>query len=105
AGAGPGCRRQPGLYLSPELRPAVSGTGRAGGDHVGLRPGRRQVAADCRRDHRDARRDRERVSALAEVVEAGGAEVPRLMERVEARMCELVRAHGTMLQRYAGDTI
>jgi geranylgeranyl pyrophosphate synthase len=39
------------------------------------------------------------------VVQAGGAEVPRLMERVELRMDELARGHGPLLGRYAGETI
>jgi octaprenyl-diphosphate synthase len=39
------------------------------------------------------------------VVQAGGAEVPRLMERVELRMDELARGHGLLLGRYAGETI
>ncbi len=39
------------------------------------------------------------------VVQAGGAEVPRLMERVELRMVELAQGHGPLLGRYAGETI
>ncbi len=39
------------------------------------------------------------------VVQAGGAEVPRLMERIEGRMDELARGHGPLLGRYAGETI
>ncbi len=39
------------------------------------------------------------------VIQAGGAEVPRLMERVELRMDELARGHGPLLGRYAGETI
>jgi geranylgeranyl pyrophosphate synthase len=45
------------------------------------------------------------VSAVEAVVEAGGAAVPRLMERVERRMAELSAGHGPLLARYAGDTI
>jgi geranylgeranyl pyrophosphate synthase len=45
------------------------------------------------------------VSAVAAVLEVGGAAVPRLMERIEARMSELASGHGPALARYAGDTI
>jgi geranylgeranyl pyrophosphate synthase len=45
------------------------------------------------------------VSAVEAVVEAGGAGIPRLMERVEARMAELCAEHGPLLARFAGDTI
>ncbi|MHB8658908.1 MAG: polyprenyl synthetase family protein [Solirubrobacteraceae bacterium] len=41
----------------------------------------------------------------AAVRAAGGAEVPRLMERIELRMSELARGHGALLARYAGETI
>ena len=44
-------------------------------------------------------------SALAAVVSAGGAEVSRLMDRVEERMALLVGDHGSVLARSAGDTI
>jgi geranylgeranyl pyrophosphate synthase len=39
------------------------------------------------------------------VVDAGGAELTRIMERVERRMAELATGHGPLLGRYAGDTI
>ncbi len=39
------------------------------------------------------------------VLDAAGAEVPRLMERIELRMTELAGGHGRELARYAGDTI
>ncbi len=45
------------------------------------------------------------VGALAAVVDAGGAAVPRLMDRVEERMAALAGGHGQLLARYAGDTI
>jgi geranylgeranyl pyrophosphate synthase len=45
------------------------------------------------------------VSAVAAVLEVGGAAVPRLMDRIEARMSELASGHGPALARYAGDTI
>jgi geranylgeranyl pyrophosphate synthase len=45
------------------------------------------------------------VSAVRAVVEAGGAEVPRLLDRVEARMAELAAGHGALLEHHAGDTI
>ncbi|MGA2926620.1 MAG: polyprenyl synthetase family protein [Solirubrobacteraceae bacterium] len=43
--------------------------------------------------------------ALDAVLDAGGAAVPRLMERVEDRMAALARGHGALLARHAGDTI
>jgi geranylgeranyl pyrophosphate synthase len=45
------------------------------------------------------------VSVLSAVVEAGGTEVIRVLERVEARMAEVASSHGPLLGRYAGDTI
>jgi geranylgeranyl pyrophosphate synthase len=39
------------------------------------------------------------------VVDAGGAALPRIMDRVEHRMAELAAGHGPVLARYAGDTI
>jgi geranylgeranyl pyrophosphate synthase len=39
------------------------------------------------------------------VVDAGGAELTRIMDRVEQRMVELAGGHGPLLGRYAGDTI
>jgi octaprenyl-diphosphate synthase len=45
------------------------------------------------------------VSAVEAVIELGGAAVPRLMERIEARMTSLARGHGSALGQYAGDTI
>jgi len=45
------------------------------------------------------------VSAVEAVVEAGGAAVPRLMDRVERRMSQLSASHGPLLARHAGDTI
>ena len=43
--------------------------------------------------------------SVAAVVEAGGAHVPELMERLEARLQELVRSHGEVLAEHAGSTI
>jgi geranylgeranyl pyrophosphate synthase len=45
------------------------------------------------------------VTAVQAVFEVGGDAVPRLMERVEARMASLAGGHGPLLARYAGDTI
>jgi geranylgeranyl pyrophosphate synthase len=45
------------------------------------------------------------VEAVQAVVDAGGAEVLRVMARVESRMSELAGAHGALLGRYAGETI
>ncbi len=39
------------------------------------------------------------------VVDAGGAELTRIMDRVEERMSELAAGYGPVLARYAGDTI
>ena len=39
------------------------------------------------------------------VVDAGGQELTRIMDRVERRMAELAVGHGPVLARYAGDTI
>jgi len=43
--------------------------------------------------------------ALGGVIDAGGAAVGRLMERVEQRMAALAEGHGPLLARHAGDTI
>jgi geranylgeranyl pyrophosphate synthase len=43
--------------------------------------------------------------AVAALVEAGGAHVPRLMERLEVRLGELARSHGEVLGQHAGATI
>jgi geranylgeranyl pyrophosphate synthase len=43
--------------------------------------------------------------AVQAVVDAGGAVVTRLMDRIEQRMAELAAGHGPLLARYAGDTI
>jgi geranylgeranyl pyrophosphate synthase len=39
------------------------------------------------------------------VVDAGGAELTRIMDRVEERMSELAASYGPVLARHAGDTI
>ncbi len=39
------------------------------------------------------------------VVDAGGEELTRIMDRVERRMAELATGHGPLLARHAGDTI
>ena len=43
--------------------------------------------------------------SVAAVIEAGGAHVPELMERLEARLAELARSHGAVLAEHAGTTI
>jgi geranylgeranyl pyrophosphate synthase len=43
--------------------------------------------------------------ALQAVVDAGGAEVPRVMERIELRMGALTAEHGPLLTKHAGETI
>lgn len=45
------------------------------------------------------------MTALAAVVDAGGASVTRLLARVEERMAEIAESHGALLGRYAGDTM
>jgi geranylgeranyl pyrophosphate synthase len=45
------------------------------------------------------------MSAVQAVVDAGGAEALKVMERVEHRMGELAGGHGPLLERFAGDTI
>jgi geranylgeranyl pyrophosphate synthase len=45
------------------------------------------------------------VSAVRAVVDAGGVEVTRLLDRVELRMAALAGGHGASLARHAGDTI
>ena len=45
------------------------------------------------------------MSALATVLDAGGASTSVLLERVEERMRELIGGHGAVLARYAGQTI
>ena len=43
--------------------------------------------------------------SVAAVIEAGGAHVPELMERLEARLQELAAGHGAVLADHAGATI
>jgi geranylgeranyl pyrophosphate synthase len=43
--------------------------------------------------------------AVAAVIEAGGAHVPALMDRLEARLAEVAASHGEMLAEHAGATI
>src|SRR5436190_20545680 len=43
--------------------------------------------------------------AVQAVVDLGGDQVARLLERVEQRMSELAGAYGPLLARHAGDTI
>jgi geranylgeranyl pyrophosphate synthase len=45
------------------------------------------------------------VTAVQAVVEAGGVEALKVLERVEVRMGELAAGHGPLLERFAGDTI
>jgi len=45
------------------------------------------------------------MSAVEAVIDLGGDAVPRLMQRIEARMGALARGHGAVLGRYAGQTI
>jgi geranylgeranyl pyrophosphate synthase len=45
------------------------------------------------------------MNTLAAVVDAGGAAVARLMDRVEERMVQLAGGHGELLARHAGETI
>ena len=43
--------------------------------------------------------------AVAAVIEAGGAHVPELMDRLEARLAEVAASHGPVLAEHAGATI
>ncbi len=43
--------------------------------------------------------------AVTAVIEAGGAHVPALMERLEERLALLARSHGAVLAEHAGSTI
>lgn len=43
--------------------------------------------------------------AVLALIEAGGAHVPRLMERLEVRLAELAAGHGAVLGEHAGSTI
>ena len=43
--------------------------------------------------------------AVAAVIEAGGAHVPGLMARLEARLAEVAASHGDLLAEHAGATI
>ena len=43
--------------------------------------------------------------AVLALIEAGGAQVPRLMERLEARLAALASGHGDVLAEHAGSTI
>ncbi|HWF33867.1 MAG TPA: polyprenyl synthetase family protein [Solirubrobacteraceae bacterium] len=45
------------------------------------------------------------MSAVQDVLDAGGAGVPRLMERLEQRMAEITSGYGPELVRHAGETI
>ncbi|MBV9471932.1 MAG: polyprenyl synthetase family protein [Solirubrobacterales bacterium] len=45
------------------------------------------------------------MSAVRAVIDAGGAGVARLMDRVEERMAELASGHGPVLESFAGETI
>ncbi len=72
-------------------------------------PRRRALDPHRGRDHRAALRHGGALMASAEsvaaVIEAGGAHVPELMERLEARLQELARSHGAVLAEHAGATI
>jgi len=43
--------------------------------------------------------------AVAAVIEAGGAHVPELLDRLELRLAELAASHGAVLGEHAGATI
>jgi geranylgeranyl pyrophosphate synthase len=45
------------------------------------------------------------MTAVEAVFDIGGESVPRLMERIEARMAALASGHGALLAQHAGDTI
>src|SRR6185312_13745699 len=75
--------------------------------HVALRAGPDPLRAHGRGDHRPpcgGSRVAMTTGAQA-VVDAGGAELTRIMDRAEQRMGELAAGHGPVLARHAGDTI
>jgi geranylgeranyl pyrophosphate synthase len=43
--------------------------------------------------------------AVAAVIEAGGAHVPELLDRLEVRLAEVAASHGAVLAEHAGATI
>ncbi|MDP9133389.1 MAG: hypothetical protein M3N56_01005, partial [Actinomycetota bacterium] len=43
--------------------------------------------------------------AVAAVIEAGGAHVPELLDRLELRLAEVAASHGPVLAEHAGATI
>src|SRR5512132_2895727 len=43
--------------------------------------------------------------AVAAVIEAGGAHVPELLDRLELRLAEVAASHGALLAEHAGATI
>ena len=76
----------------------------------GRRPDRRRLAADRRRDHRHPPRDGPGLTttadpAVARIVEAGGAQIPRLLAQVEERLVAVATGHGPVLAEHAGATI
>ena len=72
-----------------------------------LRAARDPLRADRRGHHRPTRGNGPDLMATGAqaVVDAGGEELTRIMDRVEQRMAELAAGHGAVLARYAGDTI
>ena len=69
------------------------------------RPHRRALGPDRRRDHRPALRDGAADGlrrSVAAVIEAGGAHVPELMERLEARLPSWRPTHGAGARRARG---
>src|SRR6185312_6473277 len=75
--------------------------------HVALRTGPDPLRAHGRGDHRPpcGGSPVAMTTGAQAVVDAGGAELTRIMDRVEERMGELAAGHGPLLARYAGDTI
>ena len=105
-GARADCRLR-GVQLPAEFRQALPRTGAAGRADVGSRAARDPLRPYRRRHHRLTRRSGSHLMSTGAqaVVDAGGAALTRIMDRVEQRMAELAVGHGPLLARYAGDTI
>src|SRR6185295_10785881 len=101
-------RRAGGLHVPAELGQALPRTAGARGRAGRGGPRRRALDPHRGRHHRPALGDAGLMASaesVAAVIEAGGAHVPELMERLEARLAELARSHGPVLAEHAGSTI
>ena len=97
-----------GVHLPAEVGQALPGPGGAGRRARPRGAGGRALDPHRRRDHRPALRDRALMAsaeAVAAVIEAGGAHVPELLDRLEVRLAEVAASHGAVLAEHAGATI